>query len=54
MLINLSQKDQNILILNDDVVNMEEQLDEYKNKLKNVKKENENLKKILDKNNIKY
>ena len=54
LLINLSQKDQNILILNDDVINLEDQLKEINDKYKDIKKENENFKKILIKNNIKF
>ena len=54
LVVNLSQKDQNILILNDDVIYLEEQLNEVNEKNKVIKKENENLKKIISKNNIQY
>ena len=47
LIINLSQKDQNILILNDEVVELEDKLNE-------VNKENHNFKEILNKNNIKF
>ena len=47
LIINLSQKDQNILILNDEVVELEDKLNE-------VNKENDNFKQILNKNNIKF
>ena len=52
--VNLSQKDQNILVLNDDLVELEDKLKELNDKNKTINQENDKFKKLLIQNNIKF
>ena len=54
LIINLSQKDQNILVLNDDLVELEDKLKELNDKNKTINQENDKFKKLLIQNNIKF